>query len=304
MGNFRRFLILLCGCMLVTCILTPWIYLGVQAAAQTWDTVWLWKTLAKYPFHRYFNRVFQISIVLGVWPLLKSSGFFSLEALGLKASRPFSPLAIGIISSIVCLASYALFCEWMGWYSLKDQLSKPASVLFLKIGTTALLVSVMEELFFRGYLYKISRKELGHTLAVFFNITFFAVIHYMKPKTPHAFTVIDWSSGFRMFGFAFEQFAHFPEIMGGILVLMALAWICCWTVDRTGNIYLAIGIHIGAIVVVQWSSELLRYSSSLPTWLLGGGDLSQGALVVVAFSMVFLLLSVWLKGTGFCRERP
>src|SRR3989338_1729340 len=100
MSNLVRFILFLLGCAILAAILTPWIYMGVHGMSESLQWPWL-KALAKYPFHRYFNRVFQIAILLGIWSLLKNSGLFSLSALGLRAKRSLYLILVGFGTSLL-----------------------------------------------------------------------------------------------------------------------------------------------------------------------------------------------------------
>ncbi len=72
MRPFPRFLVFFLGCLAVAVVLTPPVYLLVQSSAGRSDAAWL-HHLASHPFHRYFNRVLQISLLASVWWLLEGT---------------------------------------------------------------------------------------------------------------------------------------------------------------------------------------------------------------------------------------
>lgn len=248
------------------------------------------------------HRVLQICILVGAWPLLRHSGFWSWDRLKLKSSSPLFLLGTGFMATTLFMVVYAWVLYYSGLYSTQDHLSKPIGTLVVKITATALLVSFFEEVFFRGYLYRIAREEYGIKFGLIFSMLFFAAVHYVKPDVALKPSEVTWLSGFQMFGTAFQRFDDFREIIGGLVVLMGLAWVTCVSIERTGSLYLSIGIHCGGIVVLQWCSEILRSSSNLPTWIAGGGDLSQGILLAFIFIPLWYFLKFFLEKQGLWRQ--
>jgi membrane protease YdiL (CAAX protease family) len=295
MGNLGRFTIFFLGCALLAATLSPWVYLGMQSFAAA--TNWSWVTeLARHPFHRYFNRVLQISLLLGIWGLLRRTGFLSLKALGLSAQKPFSLGLCGFLFSIIFLGGYCVFLLIMGWQETKP----PAeiSVYFtrgLGILLTALVVSLMEEIFCRGYFYQLCKKQMSRTAALAIQLFFFSLLHFFKPTKVEDLTSIDWSSGFRVLGMAFKQFGQFSEIAGEVVILMLVAWILCWALERTGNLYLSIGLHAGWIFALQFNSAFTTYTAGWATWILGGGDLKRGFVALIPLILQFLVLAWWFS---------
>lgn len=297
--HLRRLFLFLGGCVLVAALVSPWIYLAVQWAVKTWGGE-PWKYLSKHPFHRYFNRVLQGSMLIGIWGHLRRAGFLSWEALGLGRDRSLLLLGAGFGSSLVFLGAYAGVVGWYGgqaWEPTHAMDGMRALGFLLKVGVTAWIVSLAEEIFFRGYFYRLCCQETGPSRALWINILLFSTVHYLKPSQPFSLSSEDvhWYSGFMMMGNSLEWFSKLDEIVGGLLVLMMVAWILCWSLDRTKSLYLAIGLHAGWIMVLQINSELTRPMGSNPVWLFGGGNLSQGVWTLVPLGLQFLLLRKWLR---------
>jgi uncharacterized protein len=295
MKNLFQFWIFFAVCVLIAAVVTPWIYLLIQSFASH-TNLWIVEYLAKHPFHRYFNRVLQVCIVFGIWGLLKRTGFRSLASFGLTAKRPLYLIGVGLISSIVFTGAYAAILCFLRVQPLETFIGVSALfLLFLKISATAAIVSFFEECFFRGYFYQLSKKELGYIWAILLNIVFFSTLHFIKPSQPRGLSSVQWSTGFEMLGLALQRFQHPMEILGGWLVLAAVAGILCWSLDATKSLYLAIGLHAGWILTLQLNSQLTQYRGTLPVWVLGGGDLSQGALVLLPLVLQFLFLKKLVK---------
>jgi membrane protease YdiL (CAAX protease family) len=295
MRPFPRFLVFFLGCLVMAVVLAPPVYLLVQSAAVRSDAAWL-HYLAGHPFHRYFNRVLQVSLLASVWWLLKGSGFNTPAALGLKGPRPWRKLGIGVASSFLVMALYTAALFLVGWQQPRAMPEAERWVaLLLRLGFTAAFVALLEELFFRGYLYGMCSREFGRALALALNLVLFPILHYFKPPHADALGAVDALSGLRLLGMGFQRLANPAEIVGGLLVLVAITWMLCRAMDRSRGIHLSIGLHAGWILALQLNTELMTLSSSWPTWVLGGGDLSQGALALVPLGIQALFLHLWFS---------
>jgi len=293
-----RFVIFFAACVLLAAILSPWLYMLVHWAGGKWDWPWL-DYLARHPFHRYFNRTLQVSILLGIWMLLRRSGFNSLGSLGLKREGACRFLLGGFVWSVIFLGMYALTLCWGGWQQVKESLSPgDMGYLLVKILVTAALVGFLEEIFFRGYFYQLCRREFGRILAIGLNMLFFSTVHFVKPSKAGDLGAINWDAGFRMLSFAVDRFMVPTKILSGLLILAFLAWMLCWVLERTRSIYLAIGLHAGWVFALQLNAELTRYSATGPAWILGGGDLSQGLAGLLPLGIQFICLKWWMDRGG------
>lgn len=293
MRYLPRFGIFFLACIFLAVVLTPWIYLGVQWSAHTlgWSCL---EYLARHPFHRYFSRVLQVSILIGILRSLKWFGFTSFHAVGLSANRPFRFIWIGLIFSVIAFGGY----EWaLLRLGLHQAIGEPKSWFYLgwKIFFTGILIGFLEEVFFRGYLYRLCQQEVGQIWALILNAILFSVPHYVRPPRAEDLREVDWSSGFQILLIAWQRFSHPLQILSGLLILMAVAWMLCWTFDRTTNLYLGIGLHAGWIMMLQLSSEFARDNSGWPAWILGGGNLRDGVLALIPLLLQFLVLRWWLR---------
>jgi len=297
MNNLSRLTWLLVGALFAAAVLAPCLYLGMQWAAGHWGGAAL-HYLAGHPFTRYFNRVFQLGVLIGItaiiWKKNRNEGARSLETFGLGNDQRLKPLLTGLGLSLFLFALYAAAVFVMGWQRLRPTpaLSDGIGGIVVIIGT-ALGVAVVEEAFFRGYFYGLCRSELGMSRAIRINVLLFAVVHYVRSPQENFAGGIHWNSGFRIFQLTLQSFANPSEIAGGFLVLMLVAWMLCWTVERTGSVYLAIGLHAGWIIILKFNFAWMQHVAPWPTWVLGGGDLRQGVLAMIPLGIEFWALRWW-----------
>jgi membrane protease YdiL (CAAX protease family) len=265
----------------------PWLYLLAQwSAAQTsWE---LAEYLARHPFHRYFNRAFQLFALLGIWWVLKNSGIRSLNDLGIRRSHAFLDLSFGFLSSCIFIATYLIILKSLHILQFKDAGTVQTLLRVLpSVLLTGAVVSILEEVFFRGYFYRVSTQTLSQNLAILLNALFFASVHYLRPYHVHPSDHVNWLSGFQHIGQSSLFSGPYSEILGGLGILIFIALFLCKSVNYYQSIFHAIGLHAGWIVMLQTSSEIFVSRSSAPTWLLGGGNLSQGILSAIPIAFQF-----------------
>lgn len=294
--NLKRLIFFVAGCVLGAALVSPWIYLGLQEAAKAWGTSGL-IYLAKHPFHRVFHRVLQVELLVGIVFLLKRDGFFSLESLGLKGEGMERRVGLGFVSGLAVMGVYAWLLVAIGWQRLDIRLhGLEWAWLGARVGATAVVVALAEEVLFRGYFFQLCRRGWAFRGAVVVNMVVFAAVHFAKPARAEDLGAVDWSAGFRMLGMACARFGSPSQIVGGVVVLMVVAWMLCWTVERTRNLHLAIGLHAGWICAQQWSSELTHPVVTWRAWVLGGGDLRDGVMTVIPLLLQFVLVRWWWLG--------
>ena len=295
MRSLARFVLFFAGCVLFAAVASPGLCLGARWLADhtTWEFA---DYLARHPFHRYFNRCLQGALLLGIWPLLRASGFASLRALGLRGPGVTRDIFLGLATSLGVLVLYVGLLLAFGWERVRD--TPPVERLggiLAGVVLTAVLVAFLEEGFLRGYLFQMCRREGGGFFAYALQILIFPVLHFVKPPNAAALGPVDAWSGFHMLGTSLGHFTHPSGIVGGLIVLAAIAWMLCRALVCRGNLWMPIGMHAGWIIVLQLSSEFLQQgvaASSWPGWVLGGGNLSHGVLALVPLAVQAILLGL------------
>jgi uncharacterized protein len=139
-------------------------------------------------------------------------------------------------------------------WALSDILTR-----FAKGFVGGVAVGIIEEFFFRGFIYKRLEAKMKRWLAVILANVFYAATHFLDngqifiPDNP------SFKDGVRLlFGYleplAF-QWAHIgPQFVGlfifGVVLTMAFL--------RTRSLFLSIGVHAGAVFVIKWQNAFLR----------------------------------------------
>ncbi len=242
----------------------------------------------RIPFRRIVDRCLIILALAGLWPFVKAMGIRSLSELGLKPNpRSTKEYLVGIgVGSFLLIASAGIFLlvgrgSWAGasggaWF--KQILSA--------LGT-AMLVPVLEETLFRGAIYGSLRRVWNARSALWISSGLYAILHFFsRPEDP---SPIHWYSGFVILGRMLQGFTEFQTVIPGFLSLTLLGVICVLAFERTGCLFLSMGIHGALIFWVKLFAFGVAVKPDGNTWLWGTSKLIDGW-----FTFFLLVAVTWI----------
>ena len=188
---FGKILAYLAVVFLAGCLVAPPIFWAGQALEAVGITDWL----AKFPFHRVLSRCLQVSALVLLVPVLRWIGLRRPSDLHLSRNpRSASDLAAGLALSVALVAAVALLSLAAGWSEARPEALWSG---LLRIVPTAAVVSVVEELVFRGVVLGILLWSLPRTVAIAWTTVLFVVVHFIKPaKSAIAADAVHWWTGF------------------------------------------------------------------------------------------------------------
>jgi hypothetical protein len=305
-------------------LLAPWLYHLAQWGSGHWTAL---AGLAKNPFPRFVLRAMLGLAVAGLWPLLRGCGMWSGREMGLTfganqkaesrnseiegkgkprqdrvppcpghgmwGGRPVWNLAAGFAIGFGSLAGAAGLAVVCGGRALNLSHSGP-EMLSLLLGATvsAAVVALVEELIFRGALFGILRKAWAWPSALAVSSAVYASVHFLQ--TAGAPQPIDWLSGIRLLpdllrippdGLGLAP-AFFTLFLAG--AILALAY------QRTGTLFLSIGLHAGWIFWLRAYRFLTADSPGASRLIWGSDKLIDGWLPFFVLGVV--LAGLWRAG--------
>lgn len=133
----------------------------------------------------------------------------------LKAIRIFAFIAIGCTCVVMVL--YTIEPSWFAYVMLPAWLHGVSGLLLM-----ILLAPVVEELVFRGLVYRMLREQWGIAVSVVISSVFFSLLH--------------------------QGLIVSPQLLGGIIFALAYEW--------SRSLWVSIGLHIGANSAVYLLSRL------------------------------------------------
>jgi membrane protease YdiL (CAAX protease family) len=272
-------------------LLAPWLYQLTQWGAQHWTPL---DGLAKSPFSRFVLRSILGLAVIGLWPLLRSCGMLHCRELGLaNGRRSLGRLAVGFAIGFASLASAAGLAILCGGRTANFSQTAPELFHILAGATvTAIVVAILEELIFRAALFGILRKAMAWPAALAISSAVYAAVHFLqKAATTQP---VDWLSGFRLLPELFRVPLGEAGLAPAFLTLLLAGAILALAYQRTGSLFMSIGLHAGWIFWLTAYRSLTREAPGASRAIWGGDKLIDGWLPFIILAVV--LAGVWRGG--------
>src|SRR5215510_896590 len=237
MKSYQRLLIFVLLVLALTALISPW-------AAVAWDFISDARAAAsedRVPFSRFFDRFFMISGILSFFiyrPLLKIN---SPSQLGLTPrKRALSDIAIGLCLALGSMVVLGFFMWVAQAYEPFFRLSLGETVeRCFKAILTGITVGFLEEIFFRGIIFRGLLEDWKPLPAFVAANLFYSALHFVKPGEEYFLSGIDPWAGFRHLFSTFAPFLEPAEIAPGIIGLLLIGIVLSYAFLRSGNLYLS-----------------------------------------------------------------
>lgn len=266
-------------------LLAPVLHGLVHGLAEIWP---VFRGLAQTSFHRYVSRSLMVTALLLLWPFLRAMGIKSWKEVGVTVSgRSWKDFWLGAKVGWLSLALVALVALVMRERVWGPQPPKALLGYLLGAALTAMVVSVLEEVLFRGALFGALRRVHRWPVALLVSSCLFAIVHFFDQRPPVPETV-EWSSGLVMLPYMIRGFGDIHALVPGFLNLALAGWILGYAFQRTGNLWLAIGLHAGWIFWLKSYVLFTREGISRHPWWWGTVRMIDGWFGLVVLLLVLL----------------
>jgi membrane protease YdiL (CAAX protease family) len=254
-------------------------------------------------FAKVVRRLLLVPPVVVFLIALKPWRAGSLESYGLlgPGARPRSALLSGATTlGVVFLILAGQFAA--GWLALEDPLrwgeAGARAVKYLLVG---IVVGVLEEWFFRGWLFRVLSRSLRAFPAVLLASLAYALLHVFRPSSLEVEVSHDaagaWEAVVTWLSRAFDPASFLPSAVGLFLfgLLLSAAYL------RTRTLWTSVGIHAAGVWVLH-TYGALTVREPERTWA-GSKWLYDGwpGWVVLALAALFL----WPRARAYAvSDRP
>ena len=280
---------LVLGSLLIAAIVAPLVYHGIRIWAEASPSR-LATYLAAKDFPRYFDRLRWLMVLLGLPWLCRGTGLASREALGVLAPggtlrRIAAWMAVGIATIAIITAGqvWAGVSTWAGHPG-----ARAAEILVLGLASAAIL-GFVEELLFRGVIFRLFLRPFSPTLAVPIAAAFYSLMHFQRvssdlwpddaPVTMASGFVVAWGNVVNMITQVDPVLFLGLFLAGCSLSLLVL---------RTGDLWSSVGLHAGW-VWGGFSRRLFDPIGVSPWW--GGKAMIDGALPLLILALLAVALA-------------
>ncbi len=208
-------------------------------------------------FRKYLTYATLISglIISGIY--LQMYKLLSFKAFGFNGNP--STFLNGMFNGFVYGMSIMLMIEivlfLLGIHELDTTRSfsfQSISLLLGKAIIVGLLISIVEELIFRGALFSGLYKQTGAIIATFFSSLMYSTVHFIRYRDLPADTDIGWFTGLQMMPEAFRRFYEW-SIVDYFLTLFIFGVLLALLRLKHKSIAACIGVHAGIVMLIKIS---------------------------------------------------
>ena len=293
MKTYQRLFIFALAALALTALLSPWAALAwhwFSAGQPGWQD-------DPYPFSRIFDRFFMISGIILFLVFRRALKLGSLKDLGLSPrSHAGRDIGAGSMTALLSIVMLGAAMSWVDVY--QPFLRHPWPVIIPRCGKALLAAvgaSFIEEIYFRGIIFKGLREDLGAVRGYLFASLFFAAIHFVQPADDAPLTIVDPWAGFVHLGKAFAPFLDLGNLLPGLFGLFLIGLILCYAFERTGSLYLSMGLHGGWIFGLKTIGVFGLYTRQDLGWIFGSANPKIVSGVATWVGLVLVGLAVhWL----------
>ncbi|MFH1739156.1 MAG: CPBP family intramembrane glutamic endopeptidase, partial [bacterium] len=260
--------------------------------------------LRGYSGPKVFRRLLMVFFLIGVWIWRRRLVLPRIEEIGLIRHNAWRRHVLtGLLVGLIGLALVQGAALGLGYRVPEREREIGVGLVVQAVvngACTGLAVGILEEIVFRGFLLHSLMRRTGRIFAIGLTSVVFATLHFFRSGSiqvdRNSFFVGPLSAWDLLCGW-WDNMQLFPDFAGLFLVSVVL----CWSVLRSGDIYVAIGLHAGWVFVIQTGKDLfdtVREVSSLP---FGGAQLYDG-LVTIALLIAMIPFLHWCVRLGWIRR--
>jgi hypothetical protein len=258
---YKKLLLFVVIALAAAAILSPWVFQ-------------LWNAYAASRRHRAeFAQIFSgLFIFTGVALLLVSPSLLRprlLRDAGLAGSdrRNFF---YGFILAAASMALLGVVMYFAG--ALAPGLSDSLYAIVrasVKALITAILVGFLEEIFFRGLLFRGLLEEYGVAAAFIGANLLYAASHFFKPPENFVPAGMDPFAGFRFLGLCLAPYLDTAATIPGLIGLFIIGLVLSYALLRSGSLFLSIGLHAGWVFAIKTMSLYGDFTREGLGWAFG-----------------------------------
>ena len=235
----------------------------------------------------------------------RSLNLVALLRAGFKNPRAGAWRALfGFAVAIVVMA--ILFGAAFAMGAARDGAILRAGGLLPKYLAAAIIIGILEEAFFRAFLFGGMCEDFGRIGALIASSAIYAVAHLVRSPAHFYLTGLDLSAGIRTLAGSGAQFSDPASALPTLFGLFLLGIVLAQAYIVTGSVYFSIGLHSGFVLGSKLWPKMISERAILPGWLAGWGHqpLISGAAAWLAALIIFGILTLLPDRTAIGTREP
>ena len=277
--------------ILLGALIAPPVFNGLRALGEHTEAL---PKLTEARFEKVTSRLVTIIAALILIPVARRTGLIpeiraALGGFSTHRRILLSSLALGLLSMT---AVYG-FGWWMDAFFVSPKYKGPGSlaVHLLEFTAGALLIGLLEEIFFRGLVFGAMRQRLGWVRAALLSSAIFSAIHFFRPRLPAPIEVATWYDGLALIPHMFALFV-WPRDAIFAATLFVMGVTLCADYHKRGHLYGVIGLHAGWVLAMLTGSHLFNRHREVLPWLIGHSDTLTKGFLALGVIVLFLIAAL------------
>jgi len=289
----RALTIIVFGTLLVAAVLTPPVYsaLGHFLGEVPW------------PYSRVYNRIAMLVLLVLIYLMRREFslsqlwGYYRRERL----HREYQPLLAAVVLTVaapLCVLPFMVGDGRLEWLN-RDFLQY--ALRFAEVAPAALLISILEESFFRVLVFQRLQANLKLPFAVAICSLIYAFVHFISPAKQWQYPGYSVTIGFEYLGAVFERML-LPGVLPVAVGLFLVGAVLCMVIWRTHSLLLCIGLHAGWVIATKLAGFGTQKTSSF-AYLEGAGrnnfllaePLAWLSIVLVGVIVLWGFTRIWSR---------
>jgi len=250
-----------------------------------------------FKFERIFNRIVMIGTLLAIviFVRVKKESLIRFGLMWRKESAGY--LAAGLLTGILALALAEVVRVTLGHavWAPKDLSWLSWTGKFAAAIGTGLLIGVIEEFFFRGFIFRSLLRILKDraVLSILITSVFYSIIHFIGMKKIFVGSDPSFVDGLRLIGAPFVSLGKWPQFWPAAVGLFLFGLALNAAAIKSGSLYPCIGLHAGCVMFIRVDDLFLKFQGPKSFFwgskIIYDGIVGWGFLVLIGVVLWFLL---------------
>lgn len=276
----------LVGAVILSCLLTPPIFdfLAASIVGMPW------------PFSRILNRVFLSVLLLFIFYFRRDFDLASIKRALRFPDFWRDRLLLLVLGFAISLATVSLCMASVfdaGTLRVNERTDEEIVRAISETLPVALVISVIEESFFRVFFLSRLLAYCSRLSAVVYASLLYAIVHFISPDNTFVYTGKSWLEGFTYLPHILHRLVE-PGTALGITGLFVIGLLLSFALFRVGSVYISIGLHMGWIFALRMITFLSIRNPDIevPSGLGGRYYLFSQSSTWLSFALVAFLIAM------------